>query len=297
MEAWRDVDRTGDPESHLAARWEDVMTGGEHELRALDDAQIGQFIRDGFVRIDRAFPRELADEARVVLWRDTGCDPNRPATWTKPVIRLSGCNDEPFLKAQGTPVLHPAFDQLVGKGRWRLGSLGFGGTFAVRFPHPDDPGDAGWHVDVSFPGDDCDSNERYDFSARRVNVTSRGRALLMLFLFSDIGLRDAPTRIRVGSHLDMARFLAPAGEAGYAMSDLMLDLMGADRPEALATGEAGTVYLCHPFLVHAAQRHHGTMPRFLAQPPLHPAEPFRLDREDGDYSPVEIAIRQALQKA
>jgi hypothetical protein len=180
---------------------------------------------------------------------------------------------------------------------WSARDAGFGGTFAVRFPHPDDPGDAGWHVDVSFPGDDCDSNERYDFSARRVNVTSRGRALLMLFLFSDIGLRDAPTRIRVGSHLDMARFLAPAGEAGYAMSDLMLDLMGADRPEALATGEAGTVYLCHPFLVHAAQRHHGTMPRFLAQPPLHPAEPFRLDREDGDYSPVEIAIRQALQKA
>jgi len=29
------------------------------------------------------------------------------------------------------------------------------------------------------------------------------------------------------------------------MSHLILDRMGADRPEALATGEAGTVYLCH----------------------------------------------------
>jgi hypothetical protein len=57
----------------------------------------------------------------------------------------------------------------------------------------------------------------------------------------------------------MARFLAPAGEA--ATSHLILDRMGADRPEALATGEAGTVYLCHPFLVHAAQRHQGTTPR------------------------------------
>ena len=26
------------------------------------------------------------------------------------------------------------------------------------------------------------------------------------------------------------------------------------------------------------------------------AEPFRLDREDGDYSPVELAIRRALQE-
>jgi hypothetical protein len=34
----------------------------------------------------------------------------------------------------------------------------------------------------------------------------------------------------------------------------------------------------------------------MAQPPLHPAEPFRLEREDGSYSPVEIAIRQALQE-
>jgi hypothetical protein len=162
----------------------------------------------------------------------------------------------------------------------------------VRFPHPDDPGDAGWHVDLSFPGDDCDPNEQRDFSSWRVNVTSRGRALLLLFLFSDVGEDDAPTRIRVGSHLDMARFLEPAGEAGR--SHMMLDDMGSDRPEALAMGAAGTVYLCHPFLVHAAQRHRGSVPRFMAQPPLGLAEPYRLHREGGAYSPVEIAIRRAL---
>jgi hypothetical protein len=78
------------------------------------------------------------------------------------------------------------------------------------------------------------------------------------------------------------------------MSHLMLDEIGRGRPEVLATGEAGAVYLCHPFLVHAAQMHRGSAPRFMAQPPLHPAEPFRLARSDGDYSPVERAIRQAL---
>ena len=99
-----------------------------------------------------------------------------------------------------------------------------------------------------------DSN---DYSAWRVNVTSRGRALLMLFLFSDVGESDAPTRIRPGSHLDMARLLEPAGEAG--MSHLMLDEIGSGRPEVVATGEAGAVYLCHPFLVHAAQMHRGSL--------------------------------------
>ena len=260
--------------------------------RALSGAQVEQFIQDGFVRIDRAFPRELAEEGRAIMWRDIPFDPQDSTTWTRPVIRLPGYGQEPFRKAANTPVLHAAFDQLIGKGRW-LPRDGLG-TFPVRFPHPDDPGDAGWHVDVSFPGDDCDPNERHDFSSWRVNVTSRGRALLMLFLFSDVTERDAPTRIRVGSHMDMARFLAPAGEAG--MSRMVLDRMGADRPEALATGWAGTVYLCHPFLVHAAQMHRGFAPRFMAQPPLHPAEPLRLDREDGNHSPVEMAIRRALEE-
>jgi hypothetical protein len=67
-----------------------------------------------------------------------------------------------------------------------------------------------------------------------------------------------------------------------------------DQPIALATGEAGTIYLCHPFLVHAAQMHRGSIPRFMAQPPLGLREAYRLHREDGAYSPVEISIRQAL---
>jgi hypothetical protein len=277
----------------LAERYEDFMPVHDTEpVRKLDDAQIQQFIRDGFVRLDRAFPRVLADQGRAIMWRDLACDPNDPTSWRHPVIRLGYYGDEPFKKAANSSALYQAFDQLVGPGRWRPPSNL--GTFPVRFPHPDDPGDAGWHVDLSFPGEDCDPNEKKDFSSWRVNVTSRGRALLMLFLFSDVGERDAPTRIRVGSHLDMARLLAPAGEAG--MSHLVLDQMGAGRPEALATGAAGTVYLCHPFVVHAAQMHRGVVPRFMAQPPLHPAEPFRLDREDGLYSPVEMAIRQALQE-
>jgi hypothetical protein len=259
-------------------------------VRALSDAQIEQFIQDGFIRIDHAFPRELAEQGRAILWRDLPCDPDDPATWTEPVIRLGYYGDEPFRKAVNTPLLHTAFDQLAGRKRWwPRADLG---TFPVRFPSPRDPGDAGWHVDVSFPGEDA-SVDSHDYAAWRVNVTSRGRALLMLFLFSDVGESDAPTRIRAGSHLDMACFLEAAGEAG--MSHLRLDEMGSHRPEVQATGDAGTVYLCHPLLVHAAQMHRGSAPRFMAQPPLHPAEPIRLARADGDYSPVERSIRQALQ--
>lgn len=231
----------------------------------LTDTDIQQFLSDGFIRLDQAFPRELAEEGRQLLWRDTGCDPDDPATWTHPVIRLGDYGQEPFRRAVNMPVLHRAFDQLVGQGQWLpRRSLG---TFPIRFPHPDDPGDAGWHVDASFAGDD---------GSWRINVASRGRALLMLFLFSDVGEDDAPTRIRAGSHLDVPRLLAPYGDQGLSYLELgeHLDDATAHRPTVLATGQAGTVYLCHPFLVHGAQPHRGKLPRFLAQPPLYPAEPL-----------------------
>jgi len=220
------------------------------------------------VRIDRAFSREDADAARAILWKDTGCDPADPSTWTKPVIRLGMYTQEPFVRAANTPVLLRAFDELVGKGGWQ--ACRAMGTFPIRFPSPESPGDDGWHIDASFGGDPS------DFLSWRANVHSKGRALLMLFLFSDVGEDDAPTRIRVGSHADIARQLAPAGDDGLSLRELAADgfASSAHRDVALATGDAGTVYLCHPFLVHAAQPHRGTRVRFMAQPPLLPSRQF-----------------------
>ena len=258
--------------------------------RALREAQRQQFVRDGFVKVENAFSAETAAEGREILWRSAGCDPNDRKTWTRPVIRLGDFPQEPFREAVNTAVLHAAFDELVGSGRW-MPRQSLGG-FAVRFPHPDDPGDTGWHIDASFP-----PAERADsYFDWRVNVRSDGRALLMLFLFSDVSERDAPTRIRPGSHLIVPRLLAPAGEEGMSMVEIskLAEQQTGGLPETAATGAEGTVYLCHPFLVHAAQPHRGATPRFLAQPPLIPKERFELTRPDGNYSFVEKAIRLGL---
>jgi hypothetical protein len=257
----------------------------------LDSEAVQFFVENGFVRLDGAFPKELAAEGRAILWRNMGCDPLDRATWQRPVVRLGGYSDPPFRQAANSPRLVAAFDQLIGAGRW-IPREGLG-TFPVRFPSDDDPGDTGWHVDASYPPPP-NGADRTIFQWR-INLFSRDRALLLLFLFSDIGAVDAPTRIRAGSHQDVARILAPAGENGLSFVQLAERLeASADRREVLAVGEAGTVYLCHPFLVHAAQRHRGTEPRFLAQPPLGLKEPFQLEREDGSYSPAEQAIRIAL---
>ena len=269
-----------------------ALATAEDQNRTLTEAQIEEFIRDGFVCIDNAFSTETAAAARQILWRDTGCDPNDRTTWTKPVIRLWDYPQDPFREAVNMPVLHRAFDALVGKGRWvPRQSLG---SFPIRFPHPDDPGDTGWHVDASFPPDQATDN----YLQWRINVGSKGRALLMLFLFSDVGQDDAPTRSRVGSHFPVAHVLAHETELGLSALELAQKVapMTEGMSEVLATGKAGTVYLCHPFLLHAAQPHRGQTPKFMAQPPLFPLVPFQLNRVDGDYSPVEQAIRLALRQ-
>ncbi len=108
----------------------------------LDDARVRRFIADGFVRIDGAFPRAVADAARAAVFGAIGCDPDRPSSWTRPVVRIGAARDadgtQPlsFRAAANTPVLHDAVDRLVGTGRWVPRPNV--GLFVVRFPSHDD---------------------------------------------------------------------------------------------------------------------------------------------------------------
>ena len=138
--------------------------------------EIEQFVDHGYVKVAQAFSADAGARCVAELWDVIDADPNDRATWTEPVVRIGGMATPPFVEAATTPRLHEAFDQLVGEGRWvPRGGLG---TFPVRFPVAADPGDCGWHLDGSFTG----SKGEY-----RVNLRSDGRALLMLFLFSDVG--------------------------------------------------------------------------------------------------------------
>ena len=154
----------------------------------------------------------------------------------------------------------------------------------VRFPSEDRAG-AGYHIEASYPSPD---GQRW-----LVNVRSRARGLLALFLLTDVGPDDAPTRLVSGSHLTAARFLEPYGEAG---TDADADLWYPStlcRPVAHATGAAGDVFLCHPFIVHTATwPHRGVGPRMIAQPAVNGPAGFALDGTDP--SPVARAIVSGL---
>jgi hypothetical protein len=223
--------------------------------KVLLDDQLASFRRDGFVRLEAAFPRDTAQRCRDLLWDQLPEARDDPSTWKRPVARIGVQSDPAFSTAATSPRWVQAIHDVAGPDAAPTPWLG--GTFAIRFPVDADPGDDGWHIDGSYVGPD---------GAFWVNHRSDDRALLMLALFSDVGHDDAPTRIRVGSHLDIPDALLPYGDPGVSAMTFGLPAGVHERPLALATGRAGDVYLCHPFLVHAAQRHHGREPRFLAQP-------------------------------
>lgn len=255
----------------------------------LTEKQIQHFINEGFVKLENVFSQAIADECRDILWKEITCDPNNPETWTQPVIRIGALIHRSFREAANSKLLHNAFDQLAGKGNWM--PVETMGSFPIRFPSNLKANDTGWHVDASFPAE----NESH-FSDWRININSKGRALLMLFLFSDVTGKDAPTRIRSASHFDVAKILKPEGEKGLSFMELAQKLNATtSRKEIWATGKAGSVYLCHPFIVHAAQDHKGVNPKFMAQPPLLTARDFNLDQTDNNLSPVEKAILKGLQ--
>jgi len=256
----------------------------------LSKKEIDQFIRNGFVRIDNAFSQEVADAALDILWKDLPCDRLNPYTWKEPVIRLGMYTQQPFIDSLNTEKLHSAFNQLIGEYKWiPCRSVG---TFPVRFPSDQQPNDTGKHVDVSFPGND--PNNYFEW---RANIKSKGRALLMLALYSDVSENDAPTVIYEGSHIDIARLLSQEDDFGLSFMELVgnLDKL-PKRREVYATGKAGTVYLCHPFLVHSAQPHRGVTPKFMAQPPLLLRGELTISGSNVGYTPLEKAIRLGIEE-
>ncbi len=262
-------------------------------MAVLSQKEISAFVADGYVALRGAVPSGVIQACQEVIWaelRQQGIRPDDRSTWTGPVVRIPCPEGGPFAEAGTAPVLYEAYDQLIGPGRWWR-RAGVGGTIPVRFPSEDDPGDAGWHIEASY-----ESDGRW-----RVNVGSRARGLLALYLLNDVDADGAPTRVRPGSHLDVPAVLAPAGDDGLAAAQAgqLAARASEHRPTVLATGRAGDVFVCHPFLVHAASwPHRGRAPRIIAQPGVTLYGQYSLNPEPGQPPPpVEQAILDGLALA
>ncbi|MDV3127618.1 phytanoyl-CoA dioxygenase family protein [Mycobacterium sp. 21AC1] len=223
---------------------------------------VDAFVRDGFVKVEQPDCREIADAARALLWQQIGLSPDDVASWIQPVVWVSDLTGEgPFGQLANNTRLASALDQLCGVDGWlprhALGNI------PVRFPVRPAAADRGWHIDLNTP-----------LSGDRWAISGRPHTMLVLTLLSEVGSHDAATRIRVGSHRDVADVLG-ADAVEFADAGPLVDHASAGRPVAAATGLPGDLYLVHPFTVHAADEHRGATPRFMSQAPIVLAEPLR----------------------
>jgi len=221
---------------------------------------VERFVADGFVKLEAAAPREVADAARALLWQQIGLSPGNAAGWKEPVVWAADLTGEgPLGQLIRSAQLAEALDALCGAGGWvPRGALGM---VPIRFPHLPPADDRGWHVDASVVQPDG-----------RYLCGGQPETMLLLVLLSDVGPDDAATRIRVGSHRDAAAALASRVLDPFEAGPLV-DAASSHRPLAYATGRPGDMYLVHPLTVHAADEHRGEEPRFMAQTPVFLAKP------------------------
>jgi len=216
---------------------------------------IHAFISDGYVKLEQAAPRSVADAARNMLWQQLGLSPDEPDGWSTPVRWAADLTGHgPFGELVRSAALAAALDQICGTGGWQpRGSLG---NIPVRFPVSPPADDRGWHIDANTP-----------LADGSWEVTGRPHTVLVLTLLSDVGADDAPTRIRAGSHRDVAHVLG-TDPLGVEEMGRLVDDASAARPVVHATGQPGDMYVVHPFTAHAADEHRGATPRFMAQAPV-----------------------------
>jgi hypothetical protein len=261
---------------------------------------VAGFLRDGYVAIRGAVDPGVAARCRAAIWESLaarGIREEDQATWPAAVQagdfssgpraaarHGTATTGDPFAAAGRAPALVAACDELIGTGLW-ASPLQPGAAIVARFPSQD-RANAGYHIEGSYPGP----------GGHWVNIRSRARGLLALFLLSDVGPDDAPTRLVCGSHLYVPEFLAPYGDEGTLADAEFWRPSVLCRPVAHATGRAGDVFLCHPFLVHTATwPHRGSVPRMIAQPAVHVRDGFTLD--GSDPSPTARAIVTGLAMA
>lgn len=243
--------------------------------------EIDQFVAEGYVVLRAGFSREVAERCCHFVWREARAW-DQCTSYSQPMIQIQKIFHCPPFDEIMNPRLATALDEIVGAGRWHE-PPGYG-WWSLLLPGLESSG--GWHVD----GGDLKT---------RGHLTDHHHALVTLFLFSDAGPGDGGTVMVRGSHQIVAQANAETGDAGISWSDLKAKLPASIlNPEesriAHLAGEAGDVALMHPFLVHGFGANIGKRIRFGCNPLVQLREQPNLNRADGAYSPVEVALRRAI---
>lgn len=278
------------------------MAEKDHQLSSAD---IDHFIQHGWVKISNCFTREQAADEIADLWERLGMDPNDNSTWHTEWVTT--VHTRAVQLSNFSPKAWGGVCSLVGdpskidpnRSAWRDRFIVNLGT-PKGHNNPIKPQDLkGWHVDG-------DSFVHY--------LDSPEQALLIIPLWSDIPSGGGGTVLCPRGIDVIAKFLYEHPEGVSPMMNTRAEnpefregpdpcqwfnKLAASMPDDAfveATGVVGDVYFLHPLMLHSAANNHKRTIRVISNPPTTRTEPYILDREDGDYVPVERTILRALGK-
>lgn len=249
----------------------------------LTSEQREQFLAEGHIIIKGAFPREASLQWVREECARAGYDVDDPQTWRKGYERMDLVRHEPL--SDYAPAAWQASCDLMG-GEDRVKNKPAISLFAMNFKQgadqpfqPPSAASPGWHKDGWHFRHFLDSPEQ---------------GLLGIPLFTDVLPQGGATFIAADSVPVVARFLAAHPE-GVGPDDFDTKALLAECHDFReATGEAGDVYLLHPYLLHAVSQNVLQRPRAITNLCYELREPMNLNRPDGDYSPVEAAVLRGL---
>ncbi len=251
----------------------------------LTKKQLDEFYEKGCVALRGAMPRKTALDYAKDVWVRLGYDPDDKSTWEKSRIHMPYLSGVPV--GELAPGVLSAMHQLCGGPERIEGTPHWGDGFIVNLGaddhetnwQPAGPNLPGWHKDGDFFRHFLDSPEQ---------------GLLVIVLWSDVVHRGGPTYLANDSIKPIAEFLAKRPEGVLPNAFDFEALIGQCGRFEEATGEAGDVFLMHPYQLHASSLNPLRLPRVITNPPIHLSAPMNFNRPDGAYSPIERSVLLAL---
>ena len=266
----------------LKMPWKRRKTARETYI-VLTNQQMREFFENGVTVLDAAFPAALADRARDEIWQGLGASEHDPTSWPGSSIVDIELTPE-IMDGVFSPQACAAFDQLLGKQRWRRHENFH--AHPVIFPG-DQMGwtvnEGGWHVDGSW--------------FHHVLETEK-QVLVILPVWSDIAADGGGTIVRRASYKVTARVLAEAGQEGLHHRELDRHVIPrvVDLPTTVVTASAGDLIIMHGFSLHTGTHNHNERTRMITNSSVHLNAPPNFSGSNAAASVFEQTITAALRE-
>jgi hypothetical protein len=242
--------------------------------------ELRQFEADGYVVARSVVPPGAIASIEAAVWSEVGYWPDGTGRWPAHLVHIwKSYSGEPYASAWSQRA-YAAVDDLVRL--YRCHRPKWLGYWPILFPQP--------------AGEPEIVLQQFHLDGHHVRrrVDSPELALIALFSFSAAGPGRGGTVVRAGSHRDVARQLAAAGQEGADSVAVTRSCVAREREVRQLTCEPGDVVFMHPFLLHRMGPHFGDAPRIACNARVSLKEPMHISPANARPSAVEQAIISAV---